>query len=160
MFDADRTVHKLLSADSSARADVLGAFGTLNRRKLAQEVFSSIRKRRRLEKILHPRVRKALGRTIQKARRKIVVCDIPLLFETGWAENFEKVIVVNAPLNLRLKRLRKRGLRKNEALRRMKAQWPLDRKLKKADIVIDNSGSKQHLEKQIQNIWTSLTRYS
>jgi dephospho-CoA kinase len=86
------------------------------------------------------------------------VCDVPLLFESRGHYKFEKVIVVDAPMAVRLKRLERRGFSASDARARMKAQWPLAKKVKRADFVIRNGGSIQTTQAQVNRLWALLDR--
>jgi dephospho-CoA kinase len=163
-WDADAAVRRALSS-GQVLAKIRRLFGDdvfrgkkLDRRRLAQIVFSSLKDRRRLESVLHPRVRRECRLTLRRQKAEIAVCDVPLLYETGNRYGFKKVIVVDAPLGVRLKRLKGRGFSPAEAQARIKAQWPLSKKVKKADFVIRNGGSIQKTKAQVDRIWADLIK--
>jgi dephospho-CoA kinase len=118
-------------------------------------VFSSPKKRRALEAMIHPRVRARMDAALKKNKKPVAVCDIPLLFETGWGKRFSPVIVVTAPLRKRIARLKKKGFAVKDIKARLASQWPLEKKVKRADIVIRNSGSKNDVRRQVQKIYQS-----
>ncbi len=163
VLDADALVHESLKKKKVLQLikkkfgpDVLTREGTLNRPKMAEIVFSSASKRRTLEKILHPLVRQNMEGALRQTKAKVAVCDVPLLYERGWYKRFKTVVVVTAPLGLRLKRLEKRGLSQAEAKKRIRAQWPLSKKVKRADFVIHNDSTIKKTKNQIDQIWNIL----
>lgn len=130
----------------------------LNKKKLAAMVFNSLSERKKLEKMVHPQVRKNMVLQLKKKKGNIAICDIPLLFEAGWNAKFDGVIVVDVPLKLRIKRLQKRGFSIPEINQRMRAQWPLKKKVMKADFIVRNNGKKTKLKKQVNQLWKNLIR--
>ncbi|MFB6496201.1 dephospho-CoA kinase [Bacillus haynesii] len=135
---------------------VLLETGDIDRRKLGEIVFANEEKRMQLNAIVHPEVRKMMIKQRDEAIRageRFVVLDIPLLFESGLEHLTDKVIVVWVPLELQLERLMKRNqLNEDEALNRIHAQHSLDEKKKRADAVIDNSGSLKDTEAQLHQL--------
>ncbi|MCY7791620.1 dephospho-CoA kinase [Bacillus haynesii] len=135
---------------------VLLETGDIDRRKLGEIVFANEEKRLRLNAIVHPEVRKMMIKQRDEAIRageRFVVLDIPLLYESGLEHLTDKVIVVWVPLELQLERLMKRNqLNEDEALNRIHAQHSLDEKKKRADAVIDNSGSLKDTEAQLHQL--------
>ncbi|GAB3434215.1 dephospho-CoA kinase [Flindersiella endophytica] len=138
--------------------DVLAADGSLDRAKLGAVVFNDSAARRRLESIIHPRVR-ARASEIQAAAPEgaVVVQDIPLLVETGQASRFDAVVVVDAPEEVQLARLAERGLSASDAKARIAAQATREQRRAVADHVIDNSGDLESLERQVRAVWERLT---
>lgn len=137
-------------------AGVLLDNGGIDRKKLGELVFQNEDKRMQLNAIVHPEVRKTMikerDKTIQ-ARERFVVLDIPLLYESGLEHLTDKVLVVWVPKELQLERLMERNsLSEKEALNRIHAQLSLDEKKKKADAVIDNSGSLKDTETQLHQL--------
>ncbi|EWH22207.1 dephospho-CoA kinase [Bacillus haynesii] len=135
---------------------VLLETGDIDRRKLGEIVFANEEKRLQLNAIVHPEVRKMMIKQRDEAIRageRFVVLDIPLLYESGLEHLTDKVIVVWVPLELQLERLMKRNqLNEDEALNRIHAQHSLDEKKKRADAVIDNSGSLKDTEAQLHQL--------
>jgi dephospho-CoA kinase len=133
--------------------------GNLNRKKLAELIFSDPQKRACLEQILHPeilrRINDQLDLAVKSKRWSVIVLDIPLLFETeGFLPLVDKVVVVYVPLPIQLERLKTRdGLTEEKAMKRIDSQIPLEEKCLKADYVIDNSGSAEQTHKQILALW-------
>lgn len=162
-LDADQIVHRAFKKQTVINkiCRFMGRGLVINRRevdkkKLAALIFSSPVARKKLEAILHPIVRREMKSQMAKNKNRIAVCDVPLLFETGWNKNFDKVIVVDAPLVTRLKRLQAKGWTLADAKRRIRAQWPLARKVKKADFVVKNNSSLKNTKSQVDLIWNQL----
>ncbi|MEC3605606.1 dephospho-CoA kinase [Bacillus glycinifermentans] len=137
-------------------AGVLLDNGGIDRKKLGELVFQNEDKRMQLNAIVHPEVRKTMIKERDKAiqaRERFVVLDIPLLYESGLEHLTDKVLVVWVPKELQLERLMERNsLSEKEALNRIHAQLSLDEKKKKADAVIDNSGSLKDTETQLHQL--------
>ncbi|MCL2092326.1 MAG: dephospho-CoA kinase [Micrococcales bacterium] len=140
---------------------MLDAAGNLDRAALARLVFAETSARVRLERIVHPQVRR-LGAEREAAAaardpQAIVVHEIPLLVETGQADRFELVVVVHAPAVLRLERLvRLRHMNREDAAARIAAQASDDQRLAAADVVLDGAGSDQDLVAQVDDLWARL----
>src|SRR6185437_4842387 len=100
------------------------------------------------------------ARLVEQARNRgdrIVVCDIPLLFERHMTDRFDRIILVNAHRAIRLERLvSDRGLRETEAMDMIAAQMPAELKRARADFVIDNDASLTQLERVVQDVWAEL----
>jgi dephospho-CoA kinase len=139
---------------------VLGPDGHLDRAALRRIVFSDAEELERLNAIVHPEVERMRAALVDEARERgdrIVVCDIPLLFERHLGENFDRIVLVDAPRPLRLQRLvEDRGLREAEAQDMITAQMPAELKRARADIVIDNDGTLTKLEQDVAAAWAIL----
>ncbi|MFN0117817.1 MAG: dephospho-CoA kinase [Elusimicrobiota bacterium] len=133
--------------------------GKLNKSVMAKKVFSSLKMKKTLEKILHPLVKKELFSQLHSHRGDIAILDIPLLYESKWDRYLDKVIVVDSPMVVRIKRLQKRGMAMADIKSRMKAQWPLAQKVKKADFVIRNGGSVRETQNQVSKIWNIIAQH-
>lgn len=140
--------------------DVISPDGTLDRTELRRRVFADPVQRGVLNAIVHPAVARLRdARVAQSLARgdRIVVSDIPLLFEVGLEHAFDGVLLVDAPDALRLERLiRDRGLSREDALAMMNAQWPSARKRAGATWVIDNDGSRDQLAARVADVWRTL----
>lgn len=166
VLDADQIVHVALKYDKSVLrkirqkfgADVFDEVGNLNRRKLGAKVFASDRAISFLEKLLHPLVRQKMAKELRKNSGDIAVCDIPLLFETRRQKQYDGVIVVNSAAALRRRRLLKKGFTAADITKRFRLQMPLSKKVKQADFVVNNNGTVQQTQKQINQLWLSLIR--
>jgi dephospho-CoA kinase len=175
VIDADRIVRELQAPGSPALAEIAAVFGpsvldaqgALDREALGAIVFRDRAARLELNRILHPRVGLEMMRraaAAQAAGAKLVVLDIPLLFEVRKAGGgnadvyrFDATVVVWVPLELQIRRQMERdGCDRAEAERRVAAQMPLDEKKSMADHVIDNSGSLSETERQVRALWREL----
>lgn len=140
---------------------VVTALGELDRATLGQIVFADAAARERLNRIIHPLVREAAHRREEAAVQSghhVVVHDIPLLVETGQAGHFDELVVVDAPAELRVRRLVDgRGLGEDQAWQRLAAQADDEARLEAADVVLDGSGSVQSLEEQVARLWQRWT---
>jgi dephospho-CoA kinase len=140
--------------------DYFNQNGELNRSKLAQLVFTDPEERRRLDGLIHPRVEAGLqARVAELGNRgvKLVLVEVPLLYETGREGAFDRVIVAAAPEALQVRRLRGRDRRGEAEIRGiLAAQWPLADKVARADYVVDNGGSRRNTRRQVKNIWGDL----
>ena len=157
-FDADEAAHALLTQPEVQKqirrefgAQVFSAAGDLNRTKLRAIVFADATKKRALERILHPRIRRQ-WRTKAKEHRnspKFFFADIPLLYETCGERLCDRVVVVASSQKLQLARLRKRmSIKTADAKQMMNAQMPLEEKIKCADHVAWNNGDRTSLMEQ------------
>jgi dephospho-CoA kinase len=139
---------------------VVAPDGHLDRAALRGIVFSNPEELEYLNAIVHPEVERMRDRLVSEALERgdrIVVSDIPLLFERHLCENFDRIILVDAPRELRLERLvQDRGLREPEAMDMITAQMPAELKRARADIVIDNDGTLAQLEQQVAAAWAAL----
>ena len=140
--------------------EVLGPDGRLDRAALRRIVFSEPEELEALNRLVHPEVVRMRDRLVGEARRRgdrIVICDIPLLFEASLVEEFEKIVLVDAPRPLRLERLvQDRGLPETEAMAMIASQMPAELKRARADYVIDNDGSFTQLEERVEEVWAAL----
>lgn len=140
--------------------EMLSAEGSLARDRLRALVFEDPAARRRLEEILHPIVWKLREEWLNDRRAEgasVVVSEIPLLFETGREGDFDAVVLVDAPAEIRRRRMvRDRGLEPSEAGRIIDAQMDAEQKRKRADFVIDNVGSLSDLEVMADRILAGL----
>ena len=166
VVDADKITHALIAPQGACFKGIVKAFGRsiltsgrIDRKKLAEVVFRSPLKRRKLERIIHPRVIARIKNEIRKNKGKLVVVEIPLLFEKDLQKMFDVVAVVDVNQTNQINRLKKRAaLTTGEILERIRAQWPIKRKIKLADCVIDNTGSLQKTKKQVLELYKILTR--
>lgn len=139
---------------------VLGADGALNRAALARIVFADPEARKDLEAIIHPAVRREAARLAAAASADAVVVQvIPLLVETGQADGFDVVVVVDVDPEVQLRRLQSRDdLGEPEAVARVASQASRDQRLAAADVVIGNSGSMADLSAGVDQLWAQLGR--
>ncbi len=136
--------------------DILLENGDIDRKKLGSIVFTDEQKRLKLNQIVHPAVRAEMLKQRDEAvarKEQFVVLDIPLLYESGLDYLVGKVLVVTVPADIQLKRLMERNsLTEEEAMSRITSQMPLADKAKKADAVIDNSGSLEYTKHQLEEV--------
>ncbi|WP_457638292.1 dephospho-CoA kinase [Oceanithermus sp.] len=130
-------------------------------RKLAEIVFADPDSRRKLESILHPRVRELIVRKITEARSAgpgLLIVEAPLLYETGWNPGYDGVLVITAPDEARYRRVKRRsGLSKAEFYRRDAAQLPQYEKARQADWVINNGGTAAELRSRVRRWWREVS---
>jgi dephospho-CoA kinase len=163
VIDADLLAREVVEVGSDGLAEVVKKFGTgvlrpdgsLDRKALGEMVFADDDKRRLLEAIVHPRVRaRAADIEAVASQDTVVVHVIPLLVETGQADRFDLVVVVDVPEDVQIERLRRtRSMTEQEARMRIAAQASRDERLAAADLVIDNSGSIEDLRGQVLRLW-------
>lgn len=157
VVDADVLAREVVAKGSPGLAEVVEIFGpdvllpdgTLDRARLRRIVFSDAAARARLEGVIHPRIGE-LRREWLAAREAegapLVVCEIPLLYESGGEGDYDLVVLVHAPEEERERRLREgRGLSAGEARRIMASQWDAESKLELADHVLLNAGTVEEL---------------
>lgn len=160
--DSDRLVHQLLGKNGEAVAPVAGLFpetlehDAINRTLLGKQVFGQPEKLKQLEAILHPLVRQRQQLFIKNAlikRKKLVIMDIPLLFETGSHTSWDYNVVVTAPYFLQRQRVLKReGMTEAKFHHILKRQMPDARKRKYADFIIPTGMGKYHSLKKVREI--------
>jgi dephospho-CoA kinase len=139
---------------------ILGPDGMLDRGALRRIVFSDPAELEQLNTLVHPeveRMRAALVETARLRGDKLVVCDVPLLFERKMTDLFDRIVLVDAPRPVRLERLvRERGLKETEAMDMIVAQMPAELKRARADFVIDNIGTLTELDARVAEVWGAL----
>lgn len=171
VIHADDLAHQAVQPGKPAWKDIVRTFGTgvlhadrsLNRDALAKIVFRDPAKLRRLNAIVHPRVAREQARLAKDIATKhplaVIIYDVPLLFEAGVDKRVDKIIVVTADRDTQIKRLLSRnGLTRTEALRRIRAQMPLSRKIPLADEVLDGTRSRAKLRRDVGRIYRALSR--
>ena len=167
--DADEISRHALDPDTDCYEKTVAAFGrgilhgdgTVDRRKVASIVFSDKKALNLLNGIIHPYVRRIIRADSQTAYaespKRMIVWDVPLLFETGYDEEVAKTVVVTARQSLRIERIVARdGSTRAAALRRIRAQMPDREKVRRADLVIRNNGSLDELQKRTREVFDEL----
>ena len=168
MVDADLLAREVVTPGSPALAAIRKRFGpdavrrdgTMDRVRVAQIVFKDKRARLDLEATIHPAVIKAINEFFAALpkRTPFAVADIPLVYETGREKEFDAVVVVACPREMQLQRLMERNkLSKEDAEKRLAAQLPIDQKVKKATYVINNVGSFEDTNAQVDDLIKKLT---
>ncbi len=163
VIDADRLAREVVRPGTDGLAEVVAAFGTgvlgpdgaLDRPALGRLVFADDEARRRLEGIIHPRVRARTAELVAAAPPDaVVVNDVPLLVEAGLAAGYEIVIMVIADEETRVRRLlATRGMTEAEARSRIRAQATDDQRREVADVVIENDGTVAELRDKVDAVW-------
>ncbi|MFG1908245.1 dephospho-CoA kinase [Kribbella sp. NPDC048928] len=165
LIDSDVLAREVVARGTDGLAEVVEAFGPgvltadgdLDRPALGKIVFGDEAARRRLEGIIHPRVRhRATEIERAAAADAIVVHDIPLLVETGQAGHFDLVLVVDVPVEIQVERLTgQRGMAAAEANQRIASQASREDRLAAADVVVDNSGTLAELDRRLDEVWAT-----
>jgi len=168
-INADQIVHALYGPGSEVTRrlaetfspEIMDGHGQIDRKKLGKIVFSDAEKRKVLNDIVHPAVlaeeKKLLEEFAVKAPEGIAVVDAALMIEAGSFIFYDKIIVVVADREIRLKRLMLRdACTESEALSRIKAQMPEEEKRKFGDYVIENNGPREALEKKAREVYACL----
>jgi len=164
IIDADAIARQMLDAEADGVAKLFGkeyiVDGKVDRKALGRLIFSDKDARKKLEELLHPKIRAEIERQSKEQDRLKgpYIVDIPLFFETG---NYpiEKVIVVYAPREIQKRRLMDReGLSDEEAEARLNAQIDIEEKRKLATWVIDNSKNLKHLQQETEQIFNKITK--
>lgn len=163
-MDADRLAHETLLEGNKvyeALREILPEAVSekqdrLDAEKIANEIFSNAAKRKKVEEIIHPYVFSRLSEEIQAAKEAVVIVEVPLLYETGYDRFCDQVLVVKAGEEQIIQRLIEKGFDKKDIEARSSAQMPLEEKVKKANFVIDNSGSFEKMHQDVKRIWDQL----
>lgn len=171
LIDADVLARMVVERGKPALKDIARVFGkkslqpdgTLNRPALAKIVFGSPAKLKKLNAIVHPRVAREqtkLTRSIETQEpQTVVIYDAPVLIEAGAHKRMDKIIVVSADEKTQVKRLHNRNhLSRAEALRRIKIQMPLAKKITLADYVIDGTLSYEQTKHEVERIYEELKK--
>lgn len=168
IIDADVLARRAVERGSRAFDAIVKRWGTsilapdghLDRAALRRVVFGNPRELEELNEIVHPEVERLREQRISEAAARgdrVVVCDIPLLFEKKMVDHFDRIVLVDAPRPLRLERLvNDRGLRETEAMDMIASQMPAELKRARADFVIDNAATLTELERRVNDVWASL----
>jgi len=163
-LDADALVHGIEAAGTESTReiaarfgpDVIAADGSVDRRKLGSIVFADESARRDLEAIVHPAVYRAIAAGLRAfeltEKPEMAVVDVPLLFESGHALNFDKVIATVCPIEMQMARLLERGVSELEARQRLAAQLPSAEKAARADFVVRTDGSFADTDRQVDDV--------
>jgi dephospho-CoA kinase len=168
---ADKIAHRLMLPKTVVWKKIIKNFGSeiigqrnlIDRKKLGKIVFFNKKLLKKLNALVHPQIKAEIkkiikGKTI-KGRTKILILEIPLLFEAGTKNWFNRIIVVTCSKENQYKRaFRRENITKNDFLKRLKNQWPLSRKIKLADFIVDNNGSMAKTKKQVHGIWEEIIK--
>ena len=167
VIDADQLARDVVARGTPGLAAVVDEFGSelltpegdLDRPAMAKLVFGDEQARKRLEGIVHPLVFEEVQRLEEQAPPDaLVVHDIPLLAESGRAETFDAVVVVDAPADVQVRRMvEERGWTREDALARMEAQASREDRRAIATYVIENDGTLDDLRHQVEDVYARLT---
>lgn len=166
VIDADQIAKELVQPHQPAWRDVIQIFGqeilredgSIDRKKLARLVFSDPEQRKKLNGLLHPRVRKEIRCRLEAIHREdpdaIVIIDAALLVETGFYREMDQLVVVTSEEAQQIERLKERDdVEETVARGILTAQLPLSQKVRVADFVIQNEGSRDQTKKRTQDIF-------
>lgn len=161
VIDTDEIAHELLAPGQVAYVEIVTAFGreildangNINRAQLRQRVFAEPAERKRLEAILHPRIRAETARRLAGLRAPYCLVVVPLLIEAGFTDLVDRVLIVDADDTLRIQRTKARsGLGEAEIRRIMASQVGRQERLQKADDIITNNSDLAHLEREVARL--------
>lgn len=164
VIDADQLARVVIERGSPGFNEVVATFGDeilrdgdIDRRLLGELVFNNTIARQKLEAIIHPLVRAAFESAVSRAQgNDILIYEIPLLVETGAASRFDYVITVESDPDIRVQRLKDRGMRTSEIQARISAQATPDQRIASAHYVITNNGSAEELLRGVEYLWESV----
>jgi len=169
VINADLLARQVVEPGKPAWRAIVKLFGktvlnqdrSLDRQALGSIIFHNPKKRRQLERIIHPRVAREQARLTKAITRKdpnaVVIYEVPLLFEAGVDKRVDKIIVVTADRNIQIARLNKRdGLSRAEAIRRIRSQMPLAKKTQQADHLLNGTLPRPSLRRQVGQLFRSL----
>ena len=164
VVDADQLAREVVAPGTPGLREVVAAFGSdvldeegrLARERLGERVFADPGERRRLERILHPRIAELARERLAAVRGRLAVYQAPLIFETGREKEFQGVLLVDCEPDLQLSRLMVRDrLGEADARARLAAQLPAAERRRRATWVVDNSGSLDDTRAQLLRLWES-----
>jgi dephospho-CoA kinase len=171
IIDADQIVARLYRPGEAGHEALVRAYGsgillpdgTIDRRKLADIAFASDESAKALNALIHPIVVAEEGRLMAAEERdaagdEIVVVEAALLIEAGGKERYDRIVIVDVDPETQLARAVARGMRREEAARRIAHQLPRAERLRYADYVIDNSGDLQAAEAETTRVYQALQR--
>lgn len=167
VIDADETGHEVLETDSSARQQIMAAFGQqvftpedrIDRKKLGDIVFKNRDARYQLNRIMHPRIYRMVKARLEQYREQgvdVVVIEAPLLLEAGWVTLVDNVWVTKAAEATILKRLEKTGISRDDVMARIRSQPPYKERVKLANVVINTDCSLDELKVKVGTLWQEL----
>jgi len=171
VLDADAIAHRVVAVGAPAWQELTKAFGPeffqengeLNRPLMARLVFADPQARQRLNAIVHPYVTQEIRESLERLERqgaKIVLVEVPLLFEAGLEGAYDKIIVVDVDPREQVQRLHARDQREAQEIQGiLEAQMPLHDKAARADYVVNNRGSLTATRAQVVIIWQDLQKF-
>ena len=169
VIEVDQLGRDLLHKDPDAKASIAKEFGEsildtagrIDREKLGQIVFGNVERLQTLEAISHPAINQILNRLIGEQTSGVIILDMAVLVEKKLAyfqgsPMYQKVVVVESEMILRNERLKQRGLTKAEIEKRIRSQATDDERAEVADYVINNNGSIEVLQKEVEKLWDEI----
>jgi dephospho-CoA kinase len=171
IIDYDVIAREIVEPGKPAWKDIVACFGervlrqdrSIDRKNLSGIVFRDPEKRKQLESFTHPRIIEQGARRADEIARKnpdaIIQVAVPLLIEINLQDRFHKVLLVYVPRETQIERLMKRdGIAREAAESILKAQLPIDEKLRYADFVIHNEGTLEETRRQVEQVWEELKK--
>ena len=168
IHDADKTVHELLSVNGKAYYEIAESFpgaiqvNGVDRTKLGEEVFGTPEQLKQLEDTLHPLVREARNKFVKQQSRyksRLVILDVPLLYEIGGDKDCDKVLVVSAPYYIQRQRaLARQGMTQTKFDDILKRQLPDHEKRRRADFIVPTGLGKAYTYRALQRLMLDLKR--
>lgn len=170
VLDADEIAHEALAPHSHILKEIYQRYGNqildkdgiADRTTIARIVFQDPDERKFLESLIHPFVRREIELRMAKLSREehaFAIAEIPLLYEAGWEKEFDAIIVVRCTEEQEIERCgEKFGMSREEVLLRLGAQYPLERKIATADVVIENDGPLTETEVQVKRLYKEMVR--
>ncbi len=164
-ISADEIAHEALSPHSQTWENIFKRYGktillkdnVVDRDELAKIIFDDPRERKFLESLIHPYVRSEIAHRIAALKKKnhpFVIVEIPLLFEVGWENDFDAIIVVKCNKENEIERCQKKfNISRDDAIKRIGSQFPLERKIDSADAIIENDGPLEETEVQVKRLY-------
>jgi len=169
VLDADKIAREVVEKGTPAwqkirehfGSEVFNEDGTINREYLGSIIFSDRKKKELLNSLVHPAVFEVMAERLRMLQARgvgtVVICDVPLLIETGMERDFSEVILAFVPEELQIERLMSRDrISREEALKKIRSQMPIEEKRKYATIIIDNSGSIEETSKRTLEVYKYL----
>lgn len=170
LINADKIAHESIEPQTAVWKALFDRYGKqilmkdqiINRKVLANIIFSKDAERKFVESLIHPKVHDEITKQLMAAKRNgtpLIIVEIPLLFETKWDKEMDSIIVVRCDLEQQIARCQEKfGLSREEVLMRIKTQKPLEEKIARADYAIDNAGSKSETLVQVRRIYQTLQK--
>jgi dephospho-CoA kinase len=168
VLDADKIGHELYQPDTATWRELVKTFGsgilaadnTIDRKKLGAIVFGNAAELKKLNAIIHPQITKLLKKRIADYRRKgakLIVLDAPVLFEANAKSLVEEVwVVVSDETNVITRAAARSGLKEEQIKARIRSQLSNEERIKRAQVVIHNDGTKEDLQKKVKELWERL----
>ncbi|MGH8508638.1 MAG: dephospho-CoA kinase [Gammaproteobacteria bacterium] len=169
IIDADQIARELVTPSQPALNlivkkfgnDVLDSHGELRRAALRKIIFNDVARRKQLEAILHPRILQEMQQRAQSVRASYCICCVPLLLETGQVSHFDRVVVVDTPLEIQLERVMQRDhLTADEAKAIIQTQASRAERLEAADDVLTNDATLAHIQRQVHALHKRYLAYT